>query len=122
MSQDYPILAYIRSKNKFSDGNTYSYRIKFNFNYNCNKFHYLKMKLINIIYPLTISSGSSSETFYYAEFRMIGLNFMSNCDTNNNNITVGLLFNSQYSKSGNLYLTTNSQNSPYFVIENPIDK
>ena len=80
------------------------------------------MKLINIVYPLTISSGSSSETFYFAEFRINGLNFMSNCDTNNNNITVGFLFNSQYSKSGNLSLTANSQNNPYFVVENPIDK
>ena len=54
MSKDYPILAYIRSVNK-QGGNTYSYRTQFNFNFNCNKFHYLKMRLINIIYPLTIS-------------------------------------------------------------------
>ena len=100
MSKDYPTLAYIRSVNK-QGGNTYSYRTQFNFNFNCNKCHYLKMRLINIIYPLTISAGSSSETFYYAEFRINGLNFMNNSYTNNNNITVGFLFNSQYSKSCN---------------------
>ena len=97
---DEPFTCMIRSSTKVS-GSTNSFKTNFNFTNNTiDKYRVIKLKLESVIIPHTISSGSSSETWAFADIKIGGIIFSNLYYSNSDNTTIGFITNNQYSIKG----------------------
>ena len=85
---DEPFICMIRSSAKVS-GTTNSFNINFNFTNNTiEKYRVIKLRLKSVIMPHTISSGSSSETWAFADVKISGFSFSNLYDSSSDNTTI----------------------------------
>ena len=116
---DEPFICMIRST-KVS-GTTNSFKTNFNFTNNTiDKYREIKLKLKSVIIPHTISSGSSSETWAFADIKISGFSFSNLYDSSSDNTTIGFITNNQYSIKGD-YCFENIL-SHELICDNPMSK
>lgn len=99
-----PIIAIARSTNKQSNDSNNNYNVSLNLDYSLNKFRYLKIKLIDVIYPMTagtdLTVANTDTGYYWCDIRLNNVNFINSFDSDSAGKTIGFITNASYKFDG----------------------